>query len=93
MSVHRGEGELGRCLRHGEAIEAVLEHGVDMAVGAGTDGDRAGASRFQSVLAIAFAEPEQAEARAVALLGMGTISEDRLDVNGRPSRATQGRPS
>jgi hypothetical protein len=42
MVVGRGEGELRGGLRHGEAVEAVREHGVDVTVGAGADGDGAG---------------------------------------------------
>ena len=66
----------------GEAVEAVLEHGVDVAVGAGADGDGAGAGGLQPGLAIALAEPEEAETRAVALLGMRAVGEDRLDEGG-----------
>ena len=55
----------------GEAVEAVLEHGVDVTVRAGTDEDGAGARRLQAGLAIALAEPQETETRAVALLGMG----------------------
>lgn len=99
MGVHRGQGERRRRRRHGEAVEAVLEHGVDVAVGPGPDGDRTGAGRLQSGLAIALAEPEQAEARAVALLGMRTIRENRLDEGGglrangsAPRDQPRGRP-
>ena len=78
----RDEGERRRRLQPGEAVEAVLEHGVDVAVGAGADGNRAGAGGLQPILAVARAEPQQTEARAVALLGMRTIREDRLDEGG-----------
>lgn len=85
------ESERRRGLRHGEAVEAVLEHGVDVAVGAGADGDGAGAGRLQAGLAIARAEPQEAEARAVALLGMRAVGENRLD-KGRRRRADRAGP-
>jgi hypothetical protein len=52
---------------------------TDVAVGAGADGDRAGRGSLQPILAVALAEPQPTEARAVALLGMRTIREDGLD--------------
>ena len=89
--VGRGEGELRGGRRHGEAVEAVLEDGVDVAVGAGADGDGAGTGGLEPGLAVALAEPQEAEARAVALLGMRAVREDRLDEGGG-LRADRARP-
>src|SRR3990172_1237773 len=91
MVVGRGEGELRGGLRHGEAVEAVLEHGIDVAIGTGADDDRPRTGRLQPGLAIARAQPQEAEARAVALLGMRAIREDRLDEGGG-LRADRARP-
>src|SRR5438128_2017838 len=83
MFVGGGQGEWRRGLRRGEPIEAVLEHGVDMPVGAGADRDGAGAGGLQARLAIPLAEPQEAEARAVALLGMRAVGENRVDEDRR----------
>jgi hypothetical protein len=50
MAGGRGEGERREGLRHSEGVEAVREHGVDVAVGTGPDGDGAGTGGFQPEL-------------------------------------------
>ena len=76
----------------GEAIEAVLEDGVDVPVGAGLDGAGPRAGGFESLAAIALGEAQDAQAGAIALLGVGAIGEDGLDQGGGV-RADGGRPT
>ena len=72
---HAARSDRGQ--RH--AIEAVLQDRVDMAIGARADGDRARARGLEPLGAVALGEAQDAEARAVALLGVRAIGEDRLD--------------
>jgi len=82
MFVDGGEGELPRGGRRPEPVEAVLEDGVDVTVGASLDSAGAGTSSLQPVRAVALSQPQDAEARAIALLGMGPIRENRLHQRG-----------
>src|SRR5206468_6813384 len=82
MFVDRREGELRRGRGRGESVEAVLEDRVDVAVGARVDRDGAGAGRLEPRGAVALGQPQDAEARAIALLGMRPICEDRLHQGG-----------
>src|SRR5437899_7565690 len=81
--VDGGEGERRRGRRRGEPVEAVLEDRVDVAIGAGLDGAGPGARRFEPLQAVALGQAQDAEARAIALLGMRTVREDLLDQGGR----------
>ena len=83
MGAGRGERDL---------IEAVLEDRVDVAIGAGGDAARAGARGFQPGRAVALGQAQDAEARAIALLGMRAVGEDRLD-EGRGLRADRLGPA
>src|SRR5207247_2331215 len=67
----------------GGPAEAVLEERVAVAIGAGLDGAGPGAGRFEPLRAVALGQAQDAEARAIALLGMRTVREDRLDQGGR----------
>src|SRR5208282_1962486 len=49
----------------------------DVSVGAGAGRHRAGARGLESLSAVALGQPENAEARAVALLGVPALREDR----------------
>ena len=60
----------------------MLEDGVDVAIGARLDGAGARARGFQPVAAVALGEAQDAEARAIALLGVRAIGEDRLHQGG-----------
>src|SRR5437867_841874 len=79
----RGEGERRRGRERCEPVEAVLEDRIDVAIGAGLDGAGPGARRFEPLPAVALGQAQDAEARAIALLGMRTVREDRLDQGGR----------
>src|SRR3972149_3188230 len=61
-----GGGEWGRGRGGAEAVEAVLEDGIDVAVGAGAGGQGARTRRFQARGAIPLAQAEQPEAGAEA---------------------------
>src|SRR5881628_1071400 len=82
MFVDRREGELRRGCRRREPVEAVLEDRVDVAVGARVDRDGAGAGGLEPRGTIALGQPQDAKARAIALLGMRPIREDRLHQGG-----------
>src|SRR5690242_9958577 len=79
--VRDGGGALcvRRLHRRGQPVEAVLQDGFDVAVGARPHGNGAGRGRLEPLLAEALAEPQDAEARAVALLRVAPLGEDRLD--------------
>src|SRR5256885_17222028 len=76
-------GERRRGRERGEPVEAVLEDRIDVAIGAGLDGAGPGARRFEPLPAVALGQAQDAEARAIALLGMRTVREDLLDQGGR----------
>src|SRR5688572_24648368 len=78
MLVDGNESELRNGLERRQAIQPVLEDRVHVPIGAGADGERAGAGGFEPGGPVAPAEPEQPEARAVALFRMRTVGEDRL---------------
>src|SRR5207245_10323832 len=78
MVGDRREGELRRGRRRGEPVEAVPEDRVDVAVGTRVDRAGAGAGRLEPGRAIALGQPQDAQARAIALLRMRPIREDRL---------------
>jgi hypothetical protein len=71
MFMDGGEGERRHRLDQRHAIEAVFEHGVDVAVGAGPHRARACTGLLEARIAVALGEPQDAEARAVARLGCG----------------------
>src|SRR5262245_22349055 len=77
--VDRDEGELRGRLRPSEPVEAVLQDRIDMAIGARLDGTGARASGLEPLRAIALGEAQEPQARAIALLGMGPIRENRRD--------------
>src|SRR5437870_9220025 len=82
MFVDRCEGELRCGLWPGEPVEAVLQDRVHMAIGAGLDGAGAGAGGLEPRRAVVLGQPQDTEARAIALLGTGTIRENCLDQRG-----------
>ena len=67
MGDHRG-GNGGT--RQGLLVEIVLEDGFDTLVRTRADADSAAAGGFEARLAVACAEPPDAQTRAEALLGM-----------------------
>ncbi len=71
-------GRLGRT-RQRLAIEAVLKDRADRAVGSGADLEPAPARRLEPFGAVLAGEPQDAEASAEALLGMGPAAQDDLD--------------
>jgi len=78
------ERQLG-CLagaRQRLAIEAVGKDGVDRAVGPGADLEAAPAGRLEALDAVVAGEPQDAEAGAEALLGMGPAAQDHVDQGG-----------
>src|SRR5262245_48064502 len=77
------EGELGGGLGgEREAIEAVFEDRVDVPIGARLDGAGARASGFEPGAAVALGEAQDAQAGAIALLGVRAIGEDGADEGG-----------
>jgi hypothetical protein len=62
-----------------ETVETVLEDGVDVAIGAGLDGAGPSAGRFEPLRAVPLGQAQDAQAGAIALFGMRTVREDRLD--------------
>src|SRR5262245_50735816 len=76
----KGERRCGLGCR--QAVEAVLEDRVDVAVGAGADGAGARTSLFQPRIAVPLGQAQDAQAGAVPLLRMRTISEDSFDERG-----------
>src|SRR5229473_1280361 len=62
------EGERRRGLGPRDAVEAVLEDRVDVAIGAGLHGAGARAGRFEPLRTVALGQPQDAQARAIALL-------------------------
>ena len=100
MFVGRHQGELRVSLGgQGQAIEAVLEDGVDVAVRAGLGGPGPGTGRFHPLAPVALGEPQNAQAGAITLLGVRAILEDGLDEGGGvgadgagPVEQARGRP-
>src|SRR5688572_10250619 len=80
--VDGGEGELRRGGGRGEPVEAVLEDRIDVAIRARLDRDGAGAGGLEPLRAVALGQAHDAEARAIALLGMRPIRENRLRQRG-----------
>ena len=70
----RGSGA-GRGQRH--PIQTLAEHRVEVAVGAGSRHECPGTGGLEPILAIALSQPQDAETRAVALLGVAAFLEDR----------------
>ena len=76
--------------RQPEPVEAMFEDRVDMPVGARADGDGAGTRGLEAGVAVAFGEAQDAQARAVALLGVrpvGRMASTRAAVCGPMVRA------
>ena len=99
LLVDGHERELRGSGRPRQPVEAMFEDRVDMPVGARADGDGPGTGGLQAGVAIALGEPQDAEAGAVALLGVRPVGEDSLDEGGRvgadrarPGDEAQGRP-
>src|ERR1700757_3278639 len=67
----------GRC--RPLAIEVVLQDRVDRAIRARADLERTTASGWEPFAAIAFGEPQDADAGAETLLGMRALLQDDLD--------------
>ena len=60
----------------------MFEHGLDMAIRAGTDGDRAAVRGFDALRPVLFREAQQAQTRAIALLRVRPTPENLLDERG-----------
>src|SRR3989442_15291743 len=71
--------------------EAALKDRRDMPVGAGAGGQRPATRRLKPRGVVALGEPEDPQAGAVALLGMGAVGQDGGH-EGRGLRADRGRP-
>ena len=91
--------QAGRRRGERDLIEAVLEDGVDVAIGAGGDTARPGARGFEPRGAVALGQAQDAETGAIALLGMRPVGEDGLDEGRglgpdrlRPADDARGRP-
>ncbi len=69
--------------RRGRPVEAGLQDRGDRAVGARADGQPALAGRLEPDLAVGLGQPQDAQARPEALLGMRLGAHDRLDQRGR----------
>jgi hypothetical protein len=78
-----GRGQRGISLER-QAIKAVFEHGLDVAIGAGAHGDGARAGRFHSLGAVLLRQTEQAKTGPIPLLGVRPAREDLLDCRFRP---------
>src|SRR3989454_12054234 len=89
--VRHGERGGRGVARAGDAIETALEDRVHVAVGAGAGGQRPGTRRLEPRGIVTFGEPEDAQAGAVALLGMGPVGQDGRH-QGRRLRADGRRP-
>src|SRR5215218_8757474 len=72
----------GASARQRLAIEAVGQDGVDRAVGSGADLEPSFASGLEALDAVVAGEPQDAEAGAEALLGMGPAAQDHVDQGG-----------
>src|SRR5450631_160669 len=73
----RGGGRL-RARPQGHTVEAVFQDRIDVAIGARSDGHAPCARSFEAGISVAFAEPKNAEAGAIALLGVRPIGKDRF---------------
>src|SRR6185295_13992400 len=62
-----------------QPVEAMFEDGVDMPVGARADGNGPSTRGLEPGVAVAFGQTQDAEAGAVALLGVRSVRENGLD--------------
>ena len=63
----------------GQTVQAVFENRLDVAIRPRAGGDRAGAGGVEPLGAVLLRQAEDAQARAIALLGMGPALEKGLD--------------
>src|SRR5260370_12974769 len=68
----------GRLVALSDAIEPVLEDRFHVPVRARAGGQGTRARRFQTIMTVLLAEPQDPEAGAIPLLRMATLGEDRL---------------
>ena len=80
MGDHGGDRAL---VRQGLPIKVVLENRFDTLVRTRADADSPPAGGFEAIIAIAFAQPHDAQTRTEALLGMWTRGENGFDDLGR----------
>jgi hypothetical protein len=73
--VDGGQGERRGRLERRHAVEAVLEDRVDVTIRTGADGAGAGTGLLQPRVAVAFGQPQDAQAGAVALI---LLPQDRM---------------
>jgi hypothetical protein len=85
--------------RQGLPVKVVFEDRFNTLVRTRTDADGAVAGRFKACIAIAFAQPHDAQTRTEALLGMRPCSQNRFNHLGRgltcfrrPANKPLGRP-
>ena len=97
-ALERGVGAFGNprrglapARRRRCAIESVLQDRFDVAVRTRSGGKRTRTRGLEPSVAIALGEPQDAEARAVALLGVRSIRQDGFDQRAR-LHAYRGRP-
>ena len=85
-------GHLGLGLRgEGGVGETLFEHGFDAFIGTGPDRESSSARGVEPLSPVALAQTHDAQARAEALLGMGTRLQDRFH-HSRGGHAAIGRP-
>src|SRR6266851_5094711 len=96
--VRQRPGRVGRG-RELFLIEAVVQDGHDALVGAGAEVERAGAGPLEARGRVALLQAHEAEAGAVALLGVRALLHDRLHEGGggwpdgrAPGDEPRGRP-
>src|SRR5215212_674267 len=62
-----------------QPVETVFEDRVDVAIRPRAGGERTGTRGVESLGPVLLRQPQNAQARAIALLGMGPALEQRLD--------------
>ena len=86
------DGGLGLGLRRqGRLVETLFENGFDTFIGTGADLEGTATGGFEPLGAITLAQTHNAQARAEALLGMGTRFQNRF-VHSRSRRAAGSSP-
>ncbi len=69
----------GRCASERDGLHALIEHGLDGLVAGGVNRQRLLAGKLQALRAVLVGQAQDAQRRAVALLGMGLGADDVLD--------------
>jgi len=99
MHVVVRDGGRGRFLVERQAIEAAAQDRIHVAIGARTRLERPGAGSIEPHAAVALLEPQDAQARAIALLWVWTTVQNRPDQRlhvsadlAGPGNQARGRP-